>query len=102
HNDEAYAGALAVLVAMQQTPQASLERTLTAVANQIPDSITRDHLREISAVAKPVTIGAVAQRFGSGGYVADTVPLAVVAAWHMTPAFAAVVYRLPPPGRSSA
>jgi ADP-ribosylglycohydrolase len=88
-NDEAYAGALAVLVAMQQAPEPSLARTLTAVADGILDSVTRDRLREISAVSEPVTIGGVAQRFGSSGYVAETVPLAIVAAWHMTTSFEA-------------
>src|SRR5262249_55030687 len=89
HNDEAYAGALAVLVAMEQAAQPSLERTLTAVADQLPDSVTRDRLREMSVVAKPIPISEVAERFGSSGYVADTVPLAIVAAWHMATSFEA-------------
>jgi ADP-ribosyl-[dinitrogen reductase] hydrolase len=83
HNDEAYAGALAVLVAMQEPSGLTLSKALTAVADEIPDSVTRDRLREISMLGESTRIGDVAKRFGSSGYVAETVPLALFASWHM-------------------
>jgi ADP-ribosyl-[dinitrogen reductase] hydrolase len=74
HNDEAYAGALAVLLALQAPAQAGVSDLLGSVVDGLPDCITRDRIREIAGLA----------RFGSSGYVVETVPLALVASWHMT------------------
>src|SRR5262249_25402397 len=88
-NDEAYAGALAVVVAMQHGTEGSLPRALTAIAAEIPASVTRDRLREIAALGDSIAIIDVAKRFGTSGYVAETVPLALVASWHMATSFEA-------------
>ena len=80
HSDEAYSGALAVLLAVQAPSWISAADLLTNVADQIPDSRTRDRLRELALVAETATIPRVAARFGTSGYVVDTVPLALFAA----------------------
>ena len=83
HNDEAYAGALALLVALQAPSAPSALDLLGSVAAQLPDSVTRDRLHAIASIGATVTIGEVAERFGSSGYVAESVPLALLASWHM-------------------
>jgi ADP-ribosylglycohydrolase len=80
-NDEAYIGALAVLLAIRSivsggwSPQTSF---LEVVADAIPDSAVRDRVRELLPLKVPPA--EVAKRFGSSGYVVDTVPLALYCA----------------------
>jgi ADP-ribosylglycohydrolase len=84
HSDEAYVGALAVLVAIHQLRHGSTIE-LPAIAEHLPDSRVRDRLLEIAA-ASDDSLSRLAIRFGASGYVVDTVPLALVAAARMTPA----------------
>lgn len=85
HHEEAYAAALAVVAAVRH---AALDRTApmrnlpSVVAAKLPDSVTRDCLREIATVDTP-TIQEFADRYGTTGYAADSVPLAIVAASHI-------------------
>jgi ADP-ribosyl-[dinitrogen reductase] hydrolase len=81
HHDEAYIGALAIVMAIRGVAydSAPLTELLAHVANQIPDSQVRDRLREIMD-AQPQSIAAAAAQFGNSGFVADSVPFALFAA----------------------
>ena len=69
HSDEAYAGALAVIFEIQGLP-----------LSQLPDTNVRDRILEFEALADSTTIAEAATRFGSSGYVVESVPLAIFAA----------------------
>ncbi len=81
HHDEAYIGALAVVLALQGPWRESPRELLGSVAEQLPDSRVRDRLRTVRDSADD--IGELGRRFGTGGYVVETVPLALVAGWLM-------------------
>jgi ADP-ribosylglycohydrolase len=75
-NDEAYAGAVAVVAAIRAVLEPSTgEEHLATVAETVPDSATRDRILELAAVDEPAA--AIAARFGSSGHVVDVVPLAI-------------------------
>jgi ADP-ribosyl-[dinitrogen reductase] hydrolase len=77
HNDEAYAGALAIVAAIRApSPEESLSHAITV----LPDSRVRDRLIAVSRVDRDSSICDVAARFGASGYVVDSVPLAVYSA----------------------
>jgi len=81
HNDEAYIGALAIVIAIRSilagdwSPDTNF---LATVAESIPDSAVRDRVRELRFLRISPT--EVASRFGSSGWVVDTVPLALYCA----------------------
>ena len=83
HNEEAYAGALAVATAVR----AVWDRSWTGgtglielVADQLPDTLVRDRLAELIRMSPDLSPRAVAERFGNSGYVVESVPLALYAA----------------------
>jgi ADP-ribosylglycohydrolase len=84
HSDEAYVGALAVVVAVRlalggrwATPTA-----LSEVANALPEySAVRERLEEVAAA--DCSTAELAARHGSSGWVVDSVPLALHAAWRV-------------------
>lgn len=82
HSDEAYAGALAVVAAIhciafkQQSPRRSL---LSAVHRLLPDSNVKDRILELRDFSSEKTIQDCGEQFGTSGYVADSVPLALAA-----------------------
>jgi ADP-ribosylglycohydrolase len=81
HNDEAYIGGLAVVIAIRSILAGDWERHktfLTTVADSIPDSLVRDRVIELRSLTIPPR--AVASRFGASGWVVDTVPLALYCA----------------------
>ncbi len=82
HSDEAYCGALAVLWAnrlayRREWPGKSADLVGT-VADHLPDCGVRDRLRAF-AIDSP-TIAAAAAKYGAGGHVVQSVPLAILAA----------------------
>lgn len=80
HSDEAYAGALAVVVAVRLCALSTEvpEDLLSTVAERLPDTRVRDRLIELRAlIADPA---AAAVQFGNSGYVVDAVPLALLVA----------------------
>ena len=81
-NDEAYIGALSVIRAIQADRPPSLS-SLAAIAMALPDSRVRDQLLSIAQMSEGAAIASVAERFGSSGFVAETVPLALFAACQM-------------------
>lgn len=81
HNDEAYVGALSIVIAIRLilTGTWSKDKSLLgAVAESIPDSAVRDRIEEI--VPLKIHPWDVASRFGATGHVVDTVPLALYSA----------------------
>jgi ADP-ribosyl-[dinitrogen reductase] hydrolase len=81
HNDEAYIGALAVVIAIRSvlTDAKPYQHSfLSTVAESLPDSAVRDRIKELLPLqARPSEI---ASRFGASGYVVDSVPLALYCA----------------------
>lgn len=83
-NDEAYVGALAVLLALHAAVRSKRPATCAAVAERLPDSRVRDRLLELADVDPESDARDLASRFGSSGHVADTVPLAIALSSRMT------------------
>lgn len=82
HNEEAYAGALAIVIAVRslafdQSTPGTLCQTVVA---GLPDSRVRDRLVELEYLSDNLTVADVGGIFGSSGYVVDSVPLAIYAA----------------------
>src|SRR6185436_13089038 len=82
HNDEAWAGALAVTCAVRFAirPGYDFAALLTDVADRLPDSRVRDRLRALSALDGSITPRQAGERWGRSGFVAESVPLALLAA----------------------
>jgi ADP-ribosylglycohydrolase len=80
HSDEAYAGALAVMVAIRVSAVAGgiPENLLSLVSSELPDTRLRDRLLEICAADQTPEV--VARRYGASGYVVEAVPLALLVA----------------------
>lgn len=81
HNEEAYAGAIAVLTAIRSLAfsKSKPSNMLTTIVTQLPDSRVRDRIIELSALPD-ASIPEVAEEFGSSGYVVESVPLTLYAA----------------------
>ena len=80
HHEEAYVGALAVAGAVQfATSSEQMSNLIGHVAGLIPDSVTRDRLMFLTNETE-IDLAACASRFGTSGYVADTVPLVILGA----------------------
>jgi ADP-ribosylglycohydrolase len=82
HSEESYVGALAIVVAIRALvfDSSSPAELMTHVLNSLPDSRVRDRLVQLDQLPRDSIIADVATRFGSSGYVVDSVPLAVFAA----------------------
>lgn len=81
-NDEAYLGAVAVVVAIQAVFAGAPVPRCYEVAAQLPDSQMRDRLIAWAAV-RDREFETQALKLGVSGYVAETVPLALAAARRM-------------------
>lgn len=79
-NEEAYIGALAVLRSIRYALNCGelADDLLTYLTDSLPDSNVRDRLLTIRDSS--LTIDGYVSRFGATGYVADSVPLAILAA----------------------
>jgi hypothetical protein len=78
HSDEAYVGALAVLLAIHSVLSGvwSQDRNfLDASVDSLPDSAVRDRIKEVLLLQLPAS--EIARSFGPTGHVVDTVPLAL-------------------------
>jgi ADP-ribosyl-[dinitrogen reductase] hydrolase len=78
HNDEAYIGALAVMLAIQ----GARDRTtsLASIASCLPHTSVQERLLAYAALPTNESLVAAAKRYGSSGYVAESVPFALLAA----------------------
>jgi ADP-ribosylglycohydrolase len=81
HNEEAYAGALAMVIAIRSLAfsQSAPRDILEIASSQLPDSRVRDHITELASIPNE-SVADIAARFGSSGYVVESVPLALFAA----------------------
>jgi ADP-ribosyl-[dinitrogen reductase] hydrolase len=86
HSDEAYIGALAVVEALRGSWPPERSELLRAIAERLPDSRVRDRLLLVAGVTEVGGLPAIAA-LGTSGYVVDTVPLALAAAWQMPTSF---------------
>jgi len=80
HSEEAYAGALAVIVAVRLCAEiAAVPRNLLAlVAGDLPDTAVRDRLLELSTCRDSPSDAAA--QFGCSGHVVEAVPIALFVA----------------------
>ena len=82
HSEEAYAGALAIVIAIRSlafkssSPSLLLANALTS----LPDSRVRDRIIELDQLRNDLPPAEVGSQFGSSGYVVESVPLALYAA----------------------
>ncbi|HEV3340277.1 MAG TPA: ADP-ribosylglycohydrolase family protein [Pirellulales bacterium] len=83
HNDEAYCGALAIVVAIQLAFRGRWrggEGLIREVSLHLPDSAVRDRLTAMAADSADAPFDDIARRFGTSGHVVESVPLAMIAA----------------------
>lgn len=83
HHEEAYTGALAVVVAVRAAATGlwnGQENLLRLVASALPDTEVRDRLNAIAGLEEKDSLREIAGRFGCSGYVAESVPLALCGA----------------------
>ena len=78
HSDEAYIGALAVLLAVRAAMHGGA--ALDWIARQLPDTSVRDRLANYADLPADIGIEEAARRYGVSGYVAESVPFALFAA----------------------
>lgn len=78
HNDEAYVGACAVVLAVWAAQRGG--QSLEWIAAQLPDSLVRDRLLTYAQLPPEVSVAEAARRYGASGYVVESVPLALFAA----------------------
>ncbi len=81
HNDEAYAGALAVITAIRaalEPIENSQQNLLAKICNVLPDTNVRDRLTQMRGLQS--SIGEIAENFGASGFVVESVPFAIYAA----------------------
>lgn len=80
---EAYAGALAVVLGIRAGLANGWDDAISllpVISAGLPDTRVRDRLLELQQLPAESTIAEVAARFGAGGYVVESVPLALWAA----------------------
>lgn len=80
HSDEAYAGALAVALAIRGAAQDPPHVTLERVIDVLPDSAVRDRLLLYAALPSTTGLQEAATRLDASGHVADSIPFALFAA----------------------
>jgi ADP-ribosyl-[dinitrogen reductase] hydrolase len=83
HSDEAYVGALAVVLAVRAARSGRRERAgslVAEIAAQLPDTSVRDRLAAYGRLPQTVRLADAAERYGASGYVIESVPFALFAA----------------------
>jgi ADP-ribosyl-[dinitrogen reductase] hydrolase len=81
HSDEAYVGALAVILAIHSVLSGGWARDrsfLAVTVGSLPDSAVRDRIEELLPLQLPAS--EIARSFEATGHVVDTVPLALYCA----------------------
>lgn len=81
-NEEAYVGALAVVLAIRYA-QNDRQNFLPTVVRQLPDSQVRERLQALAQVPE-ASLRDIARKYGNTGYVVDSVPFALFAAGQAT------------------
>lgn len=86
HHEEAYIGALAIVVAVRAAWSDGWQGTpnlLELVADSLPDSKVRDRLVSLAGL-RMAHMSEIAAQFGNSGYVVESVPLALAGAERVT------------------
>ena len=86
HSDEAYAGALAIAASIRHLAFEGLhpDQLLENAARSLPDTRVRDRILELAALPKNLDLSELGRRFGTSGYVVESVPFALYAAQSIT------------------
>jgi ADP-ribosylglycohydrolase len=85
HDDEAYLGALAVVLAIHVGDSKQDSSLFAEITSSLPDSRIRDRLAEFETAAVSLQLREIVERFGASGYVVETVPLALHLAQQLSP-----------------
>jgi ADP-ribosylglycohydrolase len=83
HHEEAYAGALAVVMAVRAAASGlwnGSNNLLLPVTQVLPDTQTRDRLVALVGIEEETSLREIARRFGCSGYIVESVPLALCGA----------------------
>lgn len=80
HSDEAGIGALAVVLAVREAGK----RPLAWIASHLPDTSVRDRLLLYAALPEEENLSEAARRYGTSGYVVESVPFSLFAARQVT------------------
>lgn len=83
HHDEAYAGALAVVMAVRAAAGGLWDGSndlLRLVVEVLPDTQVRDRLIALTEIEEEAPLREIARRFGCSGYVVESIPLALCGA----------------------
>jgi ADP-ribosyl-[dinitrogen reductase] hydrolase len=83
HHEEAYAGALAVALAVRAAwngQWAGGHELFEIVVQSLPDTQVRDRLKAIQGYEINRPLSEIAQEYGSSGFVAESIPLAICGA----------------------
>jgi ADP-ribosylglycohydrolase len=83
HHEEAYAGALAVVIAVRAAASRlwnGSNSLLRLVVEILPDTQVRDRLISLAEIGAESPLREIARRFGCSGYVVESVPLALCGA----------------------
>lgn len=89
HNDEAYTGSLAIVIAIQdllKNGQQSGGEWLRKVGKELPDTLVRDRIIEYASFVDNKSIKELGKEFGNSAYVVESVPFAlygVVKSWEI-------------------
>lgn len=78
-DDEAYVGALAVVLAIRKAMESGHPPPLETIIADLPDSSVRDRLELVAALPPGTTPCEAAIRYGTSGHVVDSVPFALFA-----------------------
>lgn len=76
--DEAYSGALAVVLAIRAAKESRV--SLDGIASCLPETSVRERLAGYADLPSQVTLGEAGRRYGVSGYVVESVPFALFAA----------------------
>jgi len=85
HSDEAYLGALAVVLAIHIGNSEQDSSLFEKAISSLPDSRIRDRLAEFETAELSLPLREIVARFGASGYVVETVPLALHLAQQLSP-----------------
>jgi ADP-ribosylglycohydrolase len=83
HHEEAYAGALAVVMAVRAAAGGLWDGSndlLRLVVEVLPDTQVRDRLIALTEIEEEAPLREIARRFGCSGYVVESIPLALCGA----------------------
>lgn len=83
HNDEAYAGALAIVLAVQAVVEGIWNGgagLIAHVVRQLPDSALRDRMSEFETLDPLTPLDQLARQYGNSGYAVESVPFSLFAA----------------------